>query len=343
MSVEQLLTLPSSQSAALRWLQLAAQVLQGYQAYPVVVRHTLERGATPQREPRRWTETPFFRLDERDDPSGALLLDPQGRLYQAVLQRRRWIRQGPQINVYDEVFDVERLARVQATELEQVMSALIRQQGLLFWSRWSEFAAEQRQRLVRVAQPWDVLASGLQAHGDTAREALPLLLGPAGHPDSRAALLHAGCHGHYAPPAETLPYLLVQVEWNLEPGLLGLARGAIAADPQGAWAWRVHPNPVVRRRLAQLLESGQEWLDWLAAEADPDTREALRRRVEAECRPEELVEALLCAQPPSRRAALGWLLTHWSQPWQPPASWKLAQRSLTDEQRQALKKPPRVR
>jgi hypothetical protein len=343
MSVEQLLTLPGSHPAAERWLQSAARVLQGFQPYPLVVRHTLERGAQAVREPRRWTETPFLRLDERADSAEPLLLDPQGRVSQGRLQRRRWIRQSLQINVYDEIFEVERLTRLQGAELELVMSALIRQQGLLFWKRWREFGTEQQQRLIRVAQPWDVLRPALQSHPEVATQALPLLLGSAAHPDNRAALLHAGCHGHYAPPAETLPYLLVQAEWNLEPGLLGLIRAALDATPERAWAWRVHPNPVVRRRLAQLLPAGRPWLDWLQEEGDSPTRQALQLRIEAEHAPEQLVELLLAESSPSRRAALGWILTRWSRPWLPPDAWKAVEKTLTEGQRQALKRRHYVR
>lgn len=341
MSVELLLTLPGSQSAAERWLHLAGQVIQGYHVQPLVVRHTVERGLAAPPEARRWSDIALVCL--HDDGPHSLLMDAQGRLWQRQFQRRRWVRQGPLVNIYDEVFEIERLPRLQPTHMEQVMATLIGQQGLLFWKRWSELGLEQRQRLIGVAQPWEVLEKALNSCPELAAEALPLLLSEEAHPDNRSTLLQAGCAGSYAPPARTLPYLLVQVEWNLLPGLLGLVRASMAADPAGAWDWRGHPNPVVRRRLAELLGPGQSWLCWLALEGDENTRHALRRRLEAESTPEELVSLLVAEQDPGRRAALGWVLSNWSRAWQPSSLWASAEKTLGEAQRQAFRRRSRAR
>ena len=320
MSVESLLSLPTTQLAATRWLQAAAALLQGYAPLALVVR----RSPNAADEIRRWSETPYLALP------GQLCLDPKGRLFRCEVGKQRWISP----RVHDQIMELKPLPSLQPDDLEAVVQVLIAQHGLQFWRRWPELGQEQRLRLARVPQPWEVLQEAL-AHGP---EVLTLLLSEQSHEQNRLQLLRAGAAGSYAPPPDCLPYLLLQVEWNMSPGILGLACACMQAHPQACWGWRTHPNPVVRRRLARMLPDGQDWFGWLGEESDKDTREALRLRVEKECQPEQLVAKLLSESCAQRRATLGWLLTHWSQPYSAHKDWKAVEKLLSEPQREAWKK-----
>lgn len=321
MSVESLLSLPTTQLAATRWLQSAAQMLQGYAPVALVTR----RSTQGEEEVRRWSDVPYLRV------RGDLFLDGRGRLFRLETQKQRWIH----ARAFDQSHQLKPLPTFQIQDLEAVVELLIAQHGAMFWRRWAELTAEQRERLAAVPQPWEVLQEALLA----SPEVLTLLLSEASDEQNRLHLLRAGAAGSYAPPVECLPYLLLQVEWNSSPGVVGLARGCIEADPGGAWQWRAHPNPVVRRRLAQMLPAAQAWLDWLSEESDSHTRDALRLRVEEETEPRVLVETLLRETQAGRRAALGWLLSHWSRPLtQHSFNWKSVAQCLSEPQREALKK-----
>ena len=343
MSLEALLSPPPPGAPAPRaaaWLAAAARALGGFRPVPLVVRrcggsaHDSSDGAAgASSEIRRWSEGRFVRLG-----SDQLLLDEAGALHSLHPQRRRWLRRTEEEWIHDDVFELRSAGVAPAEAVDAVTGELIAQHGLLFWSRWPVLTAPQRAQLLSVPQPWGVLGTALQNHPEVAAEAIPGLLSPQAHDANRRALLSAGAESAYVPPARCLPYLLLQVEWNLSPGLLGLARGAMSAEPAAAWNWRSHANPVVRRRLAELLPgTGHAWLDWLAIEADEAVRHALRRRVEAERTAASLTDELTRSREPERRAALGWLLTHWSQPREPHLDGALG-RLLTPPQRDKLQR-----
>ena len=308
------------------WLSRVASLLRGFRNVPLVMRHHV----VPDKavvEVRRWSDSGYVRLDE------SLWVCAEGDLWAAEAQKRRWIRQHVGEQIYDEVFALARVARPSPAQLELVLDRLMSQHGAVFWAAWDGLSVEQRGRLARVEHPWEVLRPALEAQ---ALEILPVLLSVEAHPRSRAALLEAGVAGSYAPPAEVLPWLLLQVEWNLSPGVLGLARASILRYGGQAWALRAHPNVVVRRRLVQLLPSRLPWLDWLMHEADPTVRQALRLRVEADCELAVLAEQLRLESDPARKGALGWLLMHWSKPVESRKIFASVERALSPPQREIL-------
>lgn len=308
------------------WLGRVAPLLRGFRNVPLVMRHHVVAHKAVV-EVRRWSESGYVRLDE------ALWLCAQGDLWLAQPQKRRWIRQHVGEHIYDEVFALVRVLRPSAAQLELVLDRLMSQHGGVFWAAWASLSMEQRARLARVEHGWDVLRPALEA---CAVEILPVLLSSEAHPRSRAALLEAGVDGSYAPPAEVLPWLLLQVEWNLSPGVLGLARASILRYGGQAWELRSHPNVVVRRRLVQLLPSRLPWVDWLMAESEPSVRQALRLRVETDCELAVLAEQLRFESDPVRKGALGWLLMHWSKPVESRRIFQSVERALSVPQREIL-------
>lgn len=310
------------------WLARVVSLLRGFRNVPLVMRHhVVAHRATV--EVRRWSESGYVRLDD------SLWVCPSGQLWSAEGQKRRWIRQHVGEQIYDEVFALVRVARPSLTQLELVLDRLMSQHGAVFWAAWGSLSLEQRARLARVEHSWEVLRPALES---CALEILPVLLSLEAHPRSRAALLEAGVQGSYAPPAEALPYLLLQVEWNLSPGVLGLARASILRYGGQAWGLRRHPNVAVRRRLVQLLPSRLPWVDWLMHESEPSVRQALRLRVEEDCELPVLAEQLRFESDPARQGALGWLLTHWSKPVESRRIFASVERALSVPQREIVER-----
>lgn len=312
--------------SAAGWLGRVASLLRGFRNVPLVMRHHVVAHKAVV-EVRRWSDSGYVRLDE------SLWLCASGQLWSAEPQKRRWIRQHVGEQIYDEVFALSRVARPSLSELELVLDRLMSQHGAVFWAAWEGLSVDQRARLARVEHGWEVLQPALEGR---AVEILPVLLSSEAHPRSRSALLEAGVAGTYSPPAEVLPWLLLQVEWNLSPGVLGLARASIARYGGQAWELRTHPNVVVRRRLVQLLPSRLPWVDWLMHESDPGVRQALRLRVEQDVELSVLAEQLRFESDPVRKGALGWLLMHWSKPVESRKIFASVERALSEPQREIL-------
>lgn len=308
MTLAHLLTIPEAPG---KWLKEVAAVLTGYRPCPMVLRHQVRPQLgrySAEVEVRRRSQEGYLLLN-----APHLLLDGRGRIWSSQFQRRRWIRQSAEEQVYDEVFQLVEVPQPEREMLELVLRRFLEQRGRDVWLQWEFLDDLNREKLVRAEHSWEVLDVALSGP-ERALQILPLLLGPCSAPKNRSLLLKAGEEGRYTPPAEALPWLILQVEWNLSPGVLGLARAAIARHPQTAWEVRRHPNPVVRRRLVQLLPERQPWLDWLTHEADSEVRQALRLRLEQEYHPAQLVDLAALETDPVRRAALGWLLVNWTRP-----------------------------
>jgi len=341
MDVAALLTPPPAGHQQNQWLTRVASLLRGFRSVPLVLRHhALQRGENYKAdvEVRRWSGENYLRLSE----DSGTWLDNEGRLFRSEPQRRRWIRQHSHEQIYDEVYVLTRIAQASAEQLNLVLDRLVAQHGTVFWRAWEQLPEEQQERLARVAHSWEVLQPALDECPLRAQAVLPVLLSEKAHPRSRAALLEAGVEGSYAPPAEVLPWLLLQVEWNLSPGVLGLTRASLRRFPLQAWNLRQHPNPVVRRRLAQLLADRQPWLDWLVCEGEGSVRQALRLRLEAETPLNQLAEQLRFETEPAHQAALGWLLMHWSKPFDSQESQRKifasVERALSPPQREILQR-----
>ena len=342
MDVAELLSPPHQTDQQARWLAHLAGLLSGYRTFPLVLRHQVTSRRDHYHadvEVRRWSEHSYLRLTEGKQEFH-LWLDAQGRLWQSALQRRRWIRQQDQERIFDEVYQVARVSQPDGRHLQLALNRLIGQRGSLFWEAWEGLSAEQQRRIVAVGHGWEVLQPALEHSPARAQAALPLLLSEHAHASSRLALLEAGTRGDYAPPADTLPWLLLQVEWNLSPGVLGLARASLKRYPQQAWILRSHPNPLVRQRLGQLLPARQPWLDWLTGEADPGVRHTLRLRIQEETLAAQLLEQMRLETDSARRSALGWLLLNWTRPFDSQREqrtiWKAVQAALSPTQKRQL-------
>jgi len=349
MPVTELLVYPdptTQESACQSWLNKVTHLLGGFRKYPLVLRHQsrLQRdGYQADVEIRRWSEEAFLRLEQPSrGEQELLLLQRNGTLWCARLQRRRWIRKTPEEQIYDDIFEVAPQLPIREEHLNRVVQELVEQRGALFWQNWETLGDEQKSLLVSVPHEWPVLQEALEQSQARAQEALPLLLSELAHPSNRRALLEAGSAESYAPPAQALPWLFLQVEWNLSPGLLGLVGASLQANRERGWQLRNHPNPVVRRRLAQMLPTNLPWLDWLIHEGDDSVRQTLRLRIERESSPSQLVEHLLRTQDEAEKSALGWLLTSWSRPWDSLADqramWSAVEKGLTPVQGKKLRR-----
>lgn len=348
MPVTELLAYPdpaTQASTAQSWLDEVTRLLSGFRKYPLVLRHKSRQqkdGYRADVEIRRWSEAAFLRLEPpTKNEQEQLLLQENGSLRCARLQRRRWIRKTSEEHIYDDIFEITPQIHLREQHLTRVVRELIEQCGALFWQHWEALSEEQHTLLVSVPQEWPILKEALEQSEARAQTALPLLLSELSHPSNRRALLAAGSAESYAPPAQTLPWLLLQVEWNLSPGLLGLVRASLQAHRERAWQLRSHPNPVVRRRLAQMLPAKLPWLEWLIHEGDDSVRQTLRLRIEQESSPCRLVEQLLNTRDEAEKSALGWLLTWWSRPWDSQADlramWSAVEKGLSPSQGKKLR------
>lgn len=280
----QLITLRESADAARQQIRQIARCLSGHRPLPLVLRHrsqTPDSGYRAEVEVRRWSETPFLRLNS-PSPSkeGPWVIDALGNLGRLQLQRRRWLRQSPEEQVYDEIYEVQEEREPGPRELIPLLRELLRQQCLQYWPLWPQLNQLQRDWLISTPQPWAPLQEIFESLPEIAAQALPEILQRQPEVPLRAGLLQAGVEGAYAPPVECLPWLLLQSEWNRCPGLGGLLSACLRAHPQQGWKLRTHPNPQLRGRLLWMLPIDSDWSEWLGEEADPDIRRSLELRLE---------------------------------------------------------------
>ncbi len=310
MDAQSWLRIPHQSEHQARWLVAIASQLRGYRPTPLVLRHQVSLqtdGYEASVEVRRRSSEAYLVVATYPQQR-QLLLDSQGRLWWNAFQNRRWVRQDCEKQIFDEVFALQACQHAQADQLRAVLAKLLEQRGAHFWSDWNSLSECNRQLLVSVEHTRETLEKALSC-SQTAVSALPLLLDPEkAHPANRRALLEAGERGLLAFPGEVLPWLLLQVEWNLSPGLLGLVQASLRKYPASAWKLISHPNESLRRRLAQSLPAGQDWLSWLSCESQESVRAAILRRLEEEFSVSQLLDQLLSERRPTYRRALAWSL-----------------------------------
>lgn len=310
------------------WLQAASRNLDGYRPQPSVIRRSRnERGM--QVEARRWTAEPFLPLSPGWQPRDTLMLAPDGRLVLCRLDGERHLRRKPNDTIVDEIYALHPLAAPTVEQLRIVRERALAGLYPLGYEHWSQLPAEQRRELVRFGGSWqDASAALADVDGPERVEALQLFLGPEAAPKLRADVQEAGFQGHLRPGTDVLAWLLAQPDWNLQPGLVTMARTAVQDEPAKAWELNAHPNPQVRLRLADLFEGDSDWLGWLAKETDGQVRDRILRALERHHSPAELVEQLQREKDNVRREALGWALVHWSRGITRKQDWAALNRAL---------------
>lgn len=324
-----LLLLPrpdAGEAGVAAWLAAAARNLEGYRAQPSVIRRSRNVNGV-RAEARRWTTEPFLPLTAVGRES--LMLAPDGRLVLCRLDGERHLRRKPNDTIVDEIYELDPLRDPTPEQLVVVRERALTVLYPIGYRHWGQLLPEQRQELARFGGSWqDAQAALGDVDGADRVETLQLFLGPEAAADLRADVQDAGLRGDLRPGTDVLAWLLAQPDWNLQPGLVAMARTAVQDEPEKAWALNRHPNPQVRLRLADLIEGPADFLGWLAQETEGQVRDRILRALERRHSPADLVEQLLNEKDPVRREALGWALVHWSRGITRNQDWDALNRAL---------------
>lgn len=310
------------------WLAAAARNLEGYRPQPSVIRRSRDEHGM-RVEARRWTTEPFLPLTYAGQPRESLMLAPDGRLVQCRLDGERHLRRKPNDTIVDEIYALDPLRTPTAEQLGVVRNRALAGLYPLGYRHWGQLLPEQRLELARFGGSWqDAQAALADVDGADRVETLQLFLGPEAAPQLRADVQDAGLRGDLRPGTDVLAWLLAQPDWNLQPGLVAMARTAVQDEADKAWLLNRHPNPQVRLRLADLFDGAADWLGWLAQETDGQVRDRILRALERRHAPAELVEQLLTEKDGIRREALGWALVHWNGGITRTQDWEALNRAL---------------
>lgn len=350
--VSEILSLPRSHggesSLSLpEWLQMSLSRLSRPRHHPVVLRHTkvLEspENILARVEVRRRTQGAYSAIPMLGASDFHLFFDPEAHLVECTWKRRRVLRQSDDLVVYDDIYAYQAVRRPQLEHLRALQGACITACLKELYQLWAGLDQQQKERLVSYPASWDDVRPALEPHGrlladgpQAQVEAFVLLLSEQAHPELRQQILAAGARGELKPVPAVLPQLLAQPHWNQSPALVAMAHSAAQCPVEQLVALQEHPNPVVRARLVELLPSDHDWIGWLATESDKLVREAIRRAVERQLNPNQLVDRLIgkarfwTSQPadPRRAEALGWLLVGWSKKLEHSQDWSALNRAV---------------
>lgn len=327
----ELLILPPVQegpSEVARWLEIASRNLEGFQPQPSVIRRFYNaRGI--QAEARRWTTEPYLPLTPTTPRRETLMLSREGSLHMRRLEGQRNLRRRPDDAIVDEIYEFQSLDNPTPAQLDVVRQRVLRGLFPTGYQKWDLLSERHRQELVRFGGGWQDAVAALECcEGSERVESLKLFLGPQAADSLRQEVQLAGLEGRLRPGVDVLAWLLAQPDWNLQPGLVAMARSAVQDDPENAWALNRHPNPQVRLRLADLFEGPADWLSWLAQETEARVRDRILRAMERRHDPADLVDQLQREKDPVRREALGWALVHWNRGITRSQDWRALNRAL---------------
>ncbi len=245
------------------------------------------------------------------------------------LEGQRNLRRRPDDTIVDEIYEFRTLDQPAPAQLDVVRQRVLQRLYPLGYRHWNSLSGEHRRELARFGGNWqDATAALATCEGNDRVETLQLFLGPEAAPSLREEVREAGLAGHLRPGVDVLAWLLAQPDWNLQPGLVTMARTAVQDEPERAWALNGHPNPQVRLRLADLYEAPADWLSWLARETDDRVRDRILLAMERRHEPAELVDRLVSEKDPVRREALGWALVHWNRGITRRQDWQALNRAL---------------
>ncbi|MEW6279793.1 MAG: hypothetical protein AB1758_14290 [Candidatus Eremiobacterota bacterium] len=290
------------------WLQAASRALSGYTRQPLVVRRT-RNARGEQVEVRRRSEEAYLSAGQ------GLFLSPEGRLFESRLESVRHLRRRADESIDDEVYQLHPVDCPTEEQSEAVRRRCLEGMAPLGYRGWTELSPQQRERLASYGgTPDDAGLALQQLRGAERLAAFQLFMSDKSHTEFRARLLEAGQSGRLPLSADLVPWMLTRPDWNLRPELVSMARQAVEADRDRAWDLRLHPNPLVRLRLVDLLApfgAELDWVGWLSRETDEAVRDRVRHTLEQHATPSQLVDRLMMERDGSRREALGWALVHW--------------------------------
>ncbi|MGI5843670.1 MAG: HEAT repeat domain-containing protein [Candidatus Xenobium sp.] len=311
------------------WLEVAVRNLEGFRPQPSVIRRSHNvMGA--RAEARRWTTESFLPLTPTNPRRETLMLGSDGWLHLCRLEGQRNLRQRPNDTIVDEIYEFQRLENPTPAQLDVVRQRVLLRLFPVGYQQWDLLSTQHRQELVRFGGGWQDAGAALErCEGIERVETLQLFLDQHAAESLRQEVQHAGLQGRLRPGVDVLAWLLAQPDWNLQPGLVAMARSAVQDSPEEAWELSRHPNPQVRLRLADLFENPADWLSWLARETDDRVRDRILRVLERRYDPADLVDQLHSEKDPVRREALGWALVHWNRGITRNQDWKALNRALS--------------
>lgn len=314
-------------STADSWLKAAARLLKGYSTQAEIIRRYYKESQTKV-EVKRWSEEKYLPLTVPAPRASLLMLTADGRLVMRTLSEKRYLRRKPGDIIVDETYAFEVLDAPSEKCFLIIRRRIVMSLYKLGYENWTNLDRECREILVDMAGSWQDAAAALeQCEGNDRVETLQLFLSPQANEDLRNGLLQAGMEGSLHPGAEVLPWLLSTADWNMQQGLVALARAAAADNLEMAWKLTDHPNQQIRLRLADLIEKG-DLLGWLLKETDEEVRKRILLNIERNLTPRNILAKISIENDKSRREVLGWALANWSTGITDPADWEALNKAL---------------
>ncbi|MCR5661453.1 MAG: hypothetical protein K6G50_04915 [bacterium] len=314
-------------SAVNEWLKAASRLMRGYSTQAEIIRRYINDSQTKV-EVKRWSEDKYLPLTTPAPRANLLMLRADGCLIMRSLNEKRYLRRKPDDKIVDETYIFEQIDNPSEKCFLIIRRRIVLDLYKLGYENWTKLDRECREVLVDMAGNWQDAALALkQSEGNDRVETLQLFLGPQANAELQQGILQAGISGELHPGTEVLPWLLSTADWNMQQGLVALARNAAADDLEKAWSLTDHPNQQIRLRLADLIEKG-DLLGWLLKEPDEDVRKRILLSIERNLTPRNILAKISIEPDKSRREVLGWALANWSTGITDPADWDALNKAL---------------
>lgn len=312
-----------SQRRQEEWLRLASDNLRSFGKQPCVVRRSIKDNDT-QAEVRRWSEELFLLIEDKNNDCTDLFMGEDANLYQRSLDGQRILRHDPGDEIIEDIYVYTKVDNPLGVQLELVRCQVIDVLYEVGYANWPCLSTAERLALVshksgsaEAKQALDSLYDGDQT------STLEMFLGHTAEEKFKHEVWEAGKRGKFRLNAKALLWLLKRPDWNTNSCVTFMALGIAAEHPQETSQFMLHPNNLIRLRLADLIDNTDVLLEWLGWENNSYVRRRILLSLQRTTSPAALVSKIKSCQnvSPATKAKsaeldpeiIGWVLANWRQ------------------------------
>ncbi|MGM9992507.1 MAG: hypothetical protein ACI376_06645 [Candidatus Bruticola sp.] len=315
----------SSQKHQERWLQLARQNMHGFSQQACVIRRCIQNEKV-QLEIRRRSEENYLLIKTKHYASSDLFMGDNGYLYERVLDGQRVLRHNPGDEIIEDIFVFNLIENPLEAHLERVRCMMIELLYKTGYSNWPLLSATERLALAEHQSSSAEVQIALESLYDSDQTStLEMFLGDGADEKIRHEILEAGKYGKLRLNIKALGWLLKRPDWNTNSSIISMAQSITAENPKETAHFMIHPNALIRLRLADLVESTEALLQWLSWESHPTVRLHILFSLQKTISPTALTDRLTKtlkkfttskkdgANLPPECEIIGWVLANWRQ------------------------------
>ncbi|MGM9997962.1 MAG: hypothetical protein ACI38Q_00965 [Candidatus Bruticola sp.] len=306
------------------WLQLARNNMRGFSQQACVVRRNIKNEEV-QIEIRRRSEESFIPVKTKNYPSSDLFMGEDSRLYGRILDGQRVLRHNPGDEIIEDIFLFSLIENPLEAHLERVRCMMI---DLLYkegYANWPLLSATERLALAEHhGSSADVQIALDSMYDADQTSTLEMFLGDGANEKLRREVLEAGRYGKLHLNAKSLGWLLKRPDWNTNSSIILMAQSVATENPGETAQFTLHPNILIRLRLADLVEDTDLLLNWLSWEDNPTVRLHILFSLQKIVSPASLLDRLNKLQnetcndetksnSQTKCEIIGWVLSNWPQ------------------------------